>query len=614
MCGIAGIIRKHTLIQPDEINRMCNAMAHRGPDGEGTFIYEQLALGHRRLSIIDLEGGGQPIFTADRKYGIVFNGEIYNYKEIRQQLEQKGHSFHTQSDTEVLLLAYREWGTNCLPLLRGMFAFAIADFERKEMLLARDPFGIKPLFIYQDEQCMAFASSLASLKVINGFNGSVNLEAIDQFLGFKYISAPATAYTHIEKLKPAHYRIYNFEGQLKQEQSYWKFQFQMNTSIKTEEEWIEEGEAVLKESVKAHLVADVPFGAFLSGGIDSSLVVSYMAGLMNRPVRTFTIGFKEAAFDERNYANQVARRWQTDHTEQEVDMDAMALLPEMVRHYGEPFGDVSAMPMWYLSRLARSSVPMVLSGDAGDELFAGYDEYTSRWSKYVSPVPHHLSDWKKFIYHVAHKFLPDKFPYRKNDFESWYGMSNASLSFLWRDEIKNSLKNQQKETLRECFEETMALSHFQKAQYMDFYHYLPDDVLFKADVATMSCGLEMRTPLLDLSVVAWASKLPTTLTIPKKGNSFQGKYILKKILSKYFPTDFIYRPKKGFTVPMDTWMDPTTTDGKNVRERLLDSRAAIQQYIDPVKIDQVLSMSRKEQTWKLLVLEEWLNQKGSVNY
>jgi asparagine synthase (glutamine-hydrolysing) len=333
-----------------------------------------------------------------------------------------------------------------------------------------------------------------------------------------------------------------------------------------------------------------------------------MAAIMNQPVKTFTIGFKDTAFDERVYAHQVANRWHTDHTELVVDMDAMSLLPEIVKHYGEPFGDVSAMPMWYLSRLARQSVPMVLSGDAGDELFAGYEEYSLRWSKYSEGIPYHLSASKKWMYRAAHLINRGRFPYRKNDFESWYNMSNAGLSFLWKDEIKSTLQSRQKEILRDTFEISRSLSHFQKAQLMDFHHYLPDDVLFKSDVATMSQGLEMRTPLLDLKVVEWASTLPSELTIPKKHNTFQPKYLLKKILSRYFSEEFIHRPKKGFTVPMDRWMNPHTKEGKSVLDRLMDSRSPIHRYFKSDEVKKVLKMERKEQTWKLLVLEEWLEQ------
>lgn len=608
MCGITGIMRFKRSADEVEIKRMCSAMAHRGPDGEGVLLHEGVALGHRRLSIIDLEGGRQPLCTADRKKWIVFNGEIYNYRELRVQLEKRGYRFQSHSDTEVLLYAYAEWGKECLGKLRGMFAFAILDIDRGELFLARDPFGIKPLLMYKDDSCLGFASELGSLKAITGFDKTINPDAIDQFLGMKYVSGPSTAYKAVEKLLPAHYILFGLDGQLKSKGRYWQFGFKMDTAYKSEVEWIEEGDMVLRESVQAHLVADVPFGAFLSGGVDSSLVVSYMAGLMNQPVQTFTIGFGSQAFDERPYARMVAHQWQTDHTELVVEMDALQLLPELVRHYGEPFGDISAMPTWYVSQLARQKVPMVLSGDAGDELFAGYEEYTRRWAQSIEKVPYHLQPWKKQLYKLLHQVVPQRYPYRKNDFESWYKMTDGGLHFLWKEDVKQKLEVQYIGFLRSTFEEALDFSHFQKAQYTDFHHYLPDDVLTKTDIASMYHGLEVRTPLLDIKVVEWASNIPEAVNIKRTGALYEGKQVLKQLLQKYFPASFTNRKKQGFTVPLDHWLDASHEQGKAVRDRLLEPHGPLYSYFKHDAVNMVVKKGRKEDIWKLLFLDEWLRQ------
>jgi asparagine synthase (glutamine-hydrolysing) len=602
MCGIAGILNTHKAVSEDALRAMCNRMLHRGPDGEGYFLHNNVGLGHRRLSIIDLDGGNQPFANATGTLWISYNGELYNYRELRTELQALGHAFRTQSDTEVVLTAYQHWGKDCLQKFRGMFAFGIADLQKEKLFLARDHFGIKPLIYFQNTESFAFASEIQALRALPSFPTMPSFSAIDQFLGFKYISAPFTAFEGVKKLPPAHYMEVDFSGRAAEPQAYWQLQFLDRPKLSTAE-WLEEADAILRDSVKAHLVSDVPFGAFLSGGIDSSLVVGYMAQLMDRPVKTFCIGFEENKYDERAYARQVAAHWKTEHYEEVVSGDALSLLPDLVRHYGEPFGDVSAIPTYYVSKLARKEVTMALSGDAGDELFAGYEAYTDNWARQIKPIPYHLPKFKKWLYPTASKFFPGSFPLRNKVFEDWLKHNGSFYSPLWNKDIRAMLKPDSERLYRRCFERTHGLSHFRKAQYMDFHHYLPHDILVKVDIASMMNTLETRTPLLDIRVVEWASQIPESLNIRQNGPAFEGKRLLKKLLSRHFPPEFVNRPKQGFGVPMESWLPPG-----HERIRALESAdARIARWFDKDKLKEVLQSPRREGVWRLLILEEWLS-------
>ena len=375
MCGIAGIMRWNGKV-PDqsEIERMTAAIAHRGPDGVGFLCRDGVALGHRRLAIIDPAGGHQPMSDGDETVWITYNGEMYNYLELKEELRRKGHDFVTNSDTEVVIHAYQEWGAECLGKFRGMFAFALADFRERKLFLARDQFGIKPLYYRTGNGYLAFASELVALREVDDAVPEGSLWALELYLRYQYIPTPHTIYRDVYKLPPASYLLMDFDGQAAEPVKYWDLNFRAEKGT-SDADWEERADSVITDSVKAHLVADVPFGVFLSGGIDSSLVALKMSQILERPVQAFAIGFKEERYSELAFAEQVARQCGIELHTAVIEDDSLDFLPELIAHYGEPFGDSSAVPTWHVSRLARERVPMVLSGDGGDEGFAGYHSY-----------------------------------------------------------------------------------------------------------------------------------------------------------------------------------------------------------------------------------------------
>src|SRR5437588_7956058 len=378
MCGIAGIIRwQPAALQPDEIDRMTSAISHRGPDGVGFLRRDGVALGHRRLAIIDPELGHQPMADEEENLWVIYNGEMYNFPELRDELAGRGHRFVTRSDTEVVIHAYQEWGPECVRRFRGMFAFALADFRKRKLLLARDHFGIKPLYYRVAKYYLAFASELSALRRVDADPPHGNLEAVDYFLRFQYIPTPHTIYRDTFKLPPANYLMVDFDGNVEGPTRYWDLRFKPRHGL-SDQQWEAEAAEVIHDSVKAHLISDVPFGVFLSGGTDSSIVASEMSRILKEPVQAFSIGFQEKQYSEVPYAEQVAEQCHINLRTEFVQEDMLAILPELIAHYGEPFGDSSAVATWYVSRLARERVPMVLSGDGGDEGFAGYDNY-ERW-------------------------------------------------------------------------------------------------------------------------------------------------------------------------------------------------------------------------------------------
>lgn len=620
MCGIAGYVRKN--IQANEViaKAMVQRIKHRGPDGDGIYCRDNVALGHARLSIIDLELGKQPMCDGTRNIFITYNGELYNYRELKKELEAEGFQFCTHSDTEVIIYSYKKWHTQCLHRFRGMFAFCIADFQKKELFLARDHFGIKPLVYYHQPGIFAFSSELQAFQALEEFDPSLDIEAIDQYLWLQYIPAPKTIFQHTYKLPPAHYLLVNFEGEILERKRYHVFTFSPDTS-KTEQEWLEEMGHIISESVKAHLVADVPFGAFLSGGIDSSLVVSYMAQHLPQPVKTFSIGFSEEAYNETHYARQVAQRWHTEHYEEIVKPEALEILPQLVTHYGEPFGDSSAIPTYYVCRLARQHVPMVLSGDGGDELFAGYNSYHA-WMKNIEGHRlgwlSHLPWWKQKLYPLAHLLFPHRFPQkpyikRKPELSLWLECMQY-LSFdwrtrLWKDEFQPYI-HPQIDSFRWLEKEAALLDPVHKAQFFDLHTYLPYDILTKVDIASMMHGLEVRTPLVDLNVWEAALRIPSPYNFQKNGtSSYQGKLLLKKILLRYFPNEFVYRPKMGFGVPVAIWMFENNNALKNIKDRLTDPGSKLADFFNLKPLTEyVRNKDYGTRIWLLIFLEEWLRQ------
>ncbi len=535
MCGISGIVNTNG-VAPDEavLRSMTAAIAHRGPDGEGVHIQGAVGLGHRRLAIIDPRCGAQPMSNEDGAVWITYNGEIYNFQELRSELEKRGHRFHTHSDTEMVVHAYEEWGVHCLKRFRGMFAFAIADYRKRELFLARDPLGIKPLYYALGSNLLAFASELQALRRVPGIDWDFDLEAVDQYLYLQYIPAPKTVFRHVRKLRPAHFFTMPFYGPPSPPQRYWKLDFK--PIERKEADLLAELDHTLRRSVEQHLVSDVPFGAFLSGGIDSSAVVGYMAQILKHPVKTFSIGFEEEGVNELPYARQVATLWHTEHHEEIVRADALAILPELVKHYGEPFGDSSAIPTYYVSRMARAHVPMVLSGDGGDEAFGGYNTYRN-WLRWLSKTG--MAWWKRPLFPLVSTFLPHRWPKRKPTLENWLTfMQYINVSWrqrLWRNEFR-PICGMPIETMTEAFTETSGCDPLQTAQYLDLMTYLPYAILTKVDVASMMNSLEVRTPIVDIEVMEFAATIPSSDKMRRDvAGQQEGKWILKSCWKRISP-------------------------------------------------------------------------------
>jgi len=620
MCGIAGFIRVDGAPAEERHARaMAGVLRHRGPDGDGFFIDGPAALGHRRLAIIDPEGGQQPVSNEDGTLWITYNGELYNFPELKRELEALGHRFRTHCDTEVVVHAYEEWGERCLDRLRGMFAFAIRDVRRKQLFLARDRFGIKPLYVLRQRGIVAFASELEAFQVLPEYAPTIDMQAVDLYLQFQYIPAPFTIFREVRKLPPAHWMRIEDDGRIEGPQRYWNLEFHADESL-SEQEWVERLDAALRETVTAHLISDVPFGAFLSGGVDSSTVVGYMSEVLREPVKTFSIGFDESVYDETSYARQAARRFGTDHYEEIVRPDAMAILPELVRHYGEPMADSSAIPTWYVSRLAARHVKMVLSGDGGDELFAGYTSYPYLlWSQRKPAALH-----KRLRHAVAGAARraglrrPNASP-EDVWFDNTTYFNEPMRSRLWRPELRNLMPG-----TRAWFDEQFRLAPsddlLARFQYVDVNGYLTS-ILAKVDIASMCHSLEVRVPLIDQRFTDVITRIPARLKLRPPGNggllpedtpldSFAGKYILKKNGERFFPPEFLNRRKRGFDVPIRNWLSRDAKD--ETRERLLGSQR-LSDLFAPELIDE---MSRSEgsrashawRLWALLFLDEWLAQ------
>lgn len=629
MCGIAGILRWQGQPQHDnELERMTSAVAHRGPDGVGILRRDGIGLGHRRLAIIDPALGHQPMSNPDQSIWITYNGELYNYKELREDLRKQGHHFITNSDTEVVIHAYDEWGPECVRKFRGMFAFAVADFRRRRLLLARDHFGIKPMYYRTGDGYLAFASELAALREVDDVVPEGSLLAIDLYLRYQYIPTPHTIYKSVFKLPPATYLLVDFDGNCAEPVKYWDVEFQAKR-WKTDKYWEEEAEAIIHDSVRAHLVADVPFGAFLSGGIDSSLVALEMSRLLERPVQAFAIGFKEEGFSELDYARQVADRCGIQLHTEVIEHTSLDFLPELVAHYGEPFGDSSAVPTWYVSRLARQHVPMVLSGDGGDEGFAGYLSYDV-WVK-TDPI----FEVRKLMSSAAQsmrQFAPRagfywfrqsirKYLNMQHDLAEWqaiiYYLDEQRRRDLWQPQYQ-PLINEACSLFLSADRKVARASRLDYAQYLDYQTYLPCDILTKVDVASMYHGLEVRTPLVDVRVVELAASLPFNQRLRRNGSQeLSRKYLLKKILGKTFPRDFVHRKKQGFAIPRERWFLRDQPARRFLEDVLLDPSSRLTEFFHPAEIRKHLEIHTEKNDnsnalWVLLVLGLWLKQNANV--
>ena len=607
MCGICGIIRFGESVEKAELERMTRVLAHRGPDGDGLLCEGQVGIGHRRLSIIDLHTGRQPMTNEDGTVWITYNGELYNFPELQVELTTKGHHFTTHSDTEVIIHAYEEWGDSCVDHFRGMFAFAIVDNRRQRVFLARDHLGIKPLVYYSDGKCFAFASEIQALRKVRGAVFDLDLMGMDHYLRLQYIPAPQTIFRNVKKLPPAHRMSVTFDCIVSPPEEYWTVQF-APCQVKSEKEWMEELDFVLRDSVRKHLLSDVPFGAFLSGGVDSSAIVAYMSQILPDPVRTYSIGFAEDEFNELAYAEVAAKRWGTIHHAEIVKTEALEILPDLVRHYGEPFGDSSAIPTYYVCKLSRSHVKMVLSGDGADEMFAGYGRYI-RWMRQLNggwPL------WKRMLYPAASALLPHKYPPQSSPLDLWLSyvsyLATDQRMRLWRPEYRSFIARDVDLFSRE-FDRTASFSNAHKVQYLDIKTYLPYDILTKVDVVSMMNGLEVRTPFVDKNVAEFVATMPEKFNIRRNpAGEWQGKILLKSLMEKYYSRDFLHREKMGFALPIKKWFSGGGDLHGHVSQRLLGHDSRVLEFFQPQPIKDLLDSNAFGPLWLLLFLDEWLRQ------
>ncbi|MEM7533255.1 MAG: asparagine synthase (glutamine-hydrolyzing) [Chloroflexota bacterium] len=628
MCGITGKLNfdPSNPLNPALIQRMNDALTHRGPDDEGIWTSGPVGLGQRRLSIVDLSPTGhQPMCNEDGRIWITYNGETYNHQSYRSQLESRGHSYRGNSDTETILHLYEEYGRDCVQHMRGMFAFALWDEKKRLLLLARDRFGQKPLVYAQTATGLTFASEIKGILQDESVPIEINETAIHYYLSYGFVPSPMTAFQSINKLPPAHTLVW-YDGKVSIE-PYWSLSYASKANL-DEVETKEQTLALLRESVQLRLMSDVPLGAFLSGGVDSSAVVALMAEAMSEPVKTFSIGFEEQSFDETSYARQVAQQYATDHHEFIVKADAMSVLPELVWAYGEPFADSSALPSYYVAKMTRPHVTVALNGDGGDEAFGGYDRYMAHeYSAYYTRLPLWL---RQNILQLLATRLPEptsrRHPIRRaKNFILSQHQSTAENYIRWLTLLPNTLKS----TLytgdfaqRVGGVDTIALmadayhnakstapNLLDNAFYSDIHTYLPDDLLVKMDIATMMSSLEGRSPFLDHKFAEFAASLPVNYKLHRQGFRYQSKYILKKALENHLSADILYRPKAGFSVPIAHWfrheMRTTLHDvllSSHTIERGLFQRKAVQTLLDQHDSER---FNHRFPLWTLLMLELW---------
>lgn len=615
MCGINGIYHFDANQPIDEaaLLKARDVMSHRGPDEIGHYVNGHVGFGHRRLSIIDLTSGQQPMCNEDGSVWITYNGELFNYEELGDALRKQGHQFKTRCDTEVIIHLYEEYGVDCVKMLRGQFAFGIWDAHNERLLLARDQLGILPInYIVQNDR-LIFASEIKSILEYAGISREIDLQALGDYLTYQYIPAPRTIFKQVRKLPAGHLLVCE-RGHVSV-QRYWQLRYQPDPHA-DEAEYVERIRAKLEESVRIRLMSDVPLGAYLSGGLDSSTVVAFMSRVMSQPVKTFSIGFGENDYDERSYARRVAQHLGTDHHEFVVDSKANDLLPRLVRQFDEPFADPSAIPTYFVASMARRHVTVCLSGDGGDETFAGYTRYKSalRSSRLDAipaamrrPIFRAISDLipvgvrgKRFALHASMTAPVERYGVIQGyllPFER-----NRILSREVRAELNGDLPYQR---LQQLYDEADPADYLTRLQYIDFMCYLPDDILVKVDRASMLNSLETRVPLLDHELLELMATTPADFRI--RGTA--QKYILKQAVKDMLPDEIINRPKQGFSIPLRHWFEGDWR--AYAADLLLDPQAISREHFDQRQIRNIVESHSSDRhdfsglLYTLVIFEEW---------
>ena len=610
MCGIVGLIRSDSLVEAITLTQMRDRLAHRGPDDAGLWISgnQQVGLAHRRLSIIDLSPAGhQPMSNEDGTVWIVYNGEVYNYTDLKHRLEGLGHRFRSNSDTETIIHAYEQWGVKCFSELRGMFALALWDERQQQLLLARDHTGIKPLLYYWDGKTFAFASEIKAFWALEGLDRSLDRSAIFDYLTYLYVPAPKTAYQYIRKLQPGHYLT--FDGKDLTLAQYWDVPLEQDNSL-DETHAVRLVQEQLADAVGMNMVSDVPVGVFLSGGLDSSTVVAHMTKLTQEPIRTFSIGFDVPEHSETAYARVVAEAFHTDHYERIVGRESVQeLLSKMVSLYDEPYCDGSAMPTFQVSEMARKQVKVVLSGDGGDEVFAGYRWY-DRWLRQQA-VSHHIPQWlqRNVLALVGRVWPASMRGARAKHFLE--GLAYDPLAQYAR-QLELFTPVEKRQLLGEEWAAEFAdyddywyfrqywhteLDPITRLQYLDLKTYLPDDILTKVDRASMAVGLEARPPLLDHLLIEAVFRVPWAIRF----RNAEKKHLLKQAMNGILPVQILTRGKKGFSSPLIEWMAAE-------RSWVDDFLRRSPRLIHPAVLESISRYAWGPKYWALLVLEEWARQ------
>lgn len=612
-----------TPVDRQALDTLTGALAHRGPNGSGLYTDGSVGLGHRRLSVLDLsQAGSQPMYAEDRSVVLVFNGEIYNFAEERIHLEQRGYTFHSRSDTEVLLHLYEEYGPSCVERLRGMFAFAVHDKKRNILFIARDRVGKKPLKYFRSGGVFAFASELKALRTLPQCPRGVDSESVHHFLTMMYVPAPQTGFAGIAKLPAAHTLTIDLQTGKETLERYWQLQYKTDDQ-RPLSEWKDRIRTTLEKSVRLRMVADVPLGVFLSGGLDSTTLVAVMSGLTDQPIKTFSIGTGEKNHNELPQAAQVARAFGTDHHPIIVQPDIVHLLPELVQAYEEPYSDPSAIPTYLIAREARSSVTVALNGDGGDENFAGYVRYpillfSERWRR----APSFLHALARQGTNAFHALRNDTFSYRCRRFEHslslpWEERLLQYISFFTEEEKRDLYKGgfgqdfpdtghwygQRTMGARGCADDLL-----HKAMSMDMQTYLSDDLLPKVDIGTMAHGLEARSPFLDHHLLELTAQLPSKYQL--RGRTT--KWILREMVKDILPPDILQKRKTGFRLPLDRWF--RTDLQAFVYDHLLETPPLFGEIFDPSRIRSFLdryfasNVDYSDHVWTLLWLAEWMRQ------